>query len=102
MPAPLGARAAQGARTRSRHGASDDDPSGIAAYAQAGAQFGFGLTWVLLLTYQLMCAVQGISARIGVMGRYRISTRLAVGGWAATVVMGAASVGLLLSTAGVL
>ncbi len=31
------------------------------------------------------------------MGRYRISTRLALGGWAATVVMGAASIGLLLS-----
>jgi Mn2+/Fe2+ NRAMP family transporter len=46
-------------------GASDDDPSGIATYAQAGAQFGFGLTWTMLLTYPLMCAVQGISARIG-------------------------------------
>jgi NRAMP (natural resistance-associated macrophage protein)-like metal ion transporter len=46
-------------------GASDDDPSGIATYAQAGAQFGFGLTWALLLTYPLMCAVQSISARIG-------------------------------------
>src|SRR5215471_2462851 len=46
-------------------GASDDDPSGIATYAQAGALFGFGLTWTLLLTYPLMSAVQGISARIG-------------------------------------
>jgi NRAMP (natural resistance-associated macrophage protein)-like metal ion transporter len=46
-------------------GASDDDPSGIAAYAQAGAQFGFGLTWMLLLTYPLICAVQAISAQIG-------------------------------------
>jgi Mn2+/Fe2+ NRAMP family transporter len=46
-------------------GASDDDPSGIATYAQGGAQFGFGLTWALLLTYPLMCAVQSISARIG-------------------------------------
>ena len=46
-------------------GASDDDPSGIATYAQAGAQLGFGLTWALLLTYPLMCAVQSISARIG-------------------------------------
>ena len=46
-------------------GASDDDPSGIATYAQAGAQFGFGLTWTLLLTYPLMSAVQAISARIG-------------------------------------
>jgi NRAMP (natural resistance-associated macrophage protein)-like metal ion transporter len=46
-------------------GAADDDPSGIATYAQAGTQFGFGLTWALLLTYPLMCSVQAISARIG-------------------------------------
>src|SRR3954447_25332117 len=46
-------------------GASDDDPSGIATYAQAGALFGLGLTWTLLFTYPLMSAVQGISARIG-------------------------------------
>ncbi len=32
-------------------GASDDDPSGIATYSQAGAQFGYGLTWSLLFTY---------------------------------------------------
>jgi NRAMP (natural resistance-associated macrophage protein)-like metal ion transporter len=46
-------------------GAADDDPSGIATYAQAGAQFGFGLGWTLLLTYPLMVAIQAISARIG-------------------------------------
>ena len=46
-------------------GASDDDPSGIATYSQAGAQFGYGLSWTLLLTYPLMCAVQIISARVG-------------------------------------
>lgn len=46
-------------------GASDDDPSGIATYSQAGAQFGYGLTWTLLLTYPLMAAVQIISARVG-------------------------------------
>src|SRR5215475_11033558 len=46
-------------------GASDDDPSGIATYAQAGARFGFELCWTLLLTYPLMVAVQAISARIG-------------------------------------
>lgn len=46
-------------------GASDDDPSGIATYSQAGAQFGYGLTWTLLLTYPLMAAVQMISARVG-------------------------------------
>src|SRR5471032_3219236 len=51
-------------------GASDDDPSGIATYSQAGAQFGYGLGWTLLLTYPLMCAIQMISAQIGrVTGR---------------------------------
>ena len=46
-------------------GASDDDPSGIATYSQAGAQFGFGIGWTMLLTYPLMAAIQEISARIG-------------------------------------
>jgi NRAMP (natural resistance-associated macrophage protein)-like metal ion transporter len=46
-------------------GASDDDPSGIATYSQAGAQFGYTTTWVMLFTWPLMCAIQEISARIG-------------------------------------
>lgn len=46
-------------------GASDDDPSGIATYSQAGAQFGFGTLWIALFSYPLMCAIQEISARIG-------------------------------------
>ncbi len=46
-------------------GASDDDPSGIATYSQAGAQFGFALSWTLLFTYPLMAAIQEISARVG-------------------------------------
>jgi Mn2+/Fe2+ NRAMP family transporter len=46
-------------------GASDDDPSGIATYSQAGAQFGFAITWTLLFTYPLMAVVQEISGRIG-------------------------------------
>src|SRR6202521_321957 len=46
-------------------GAADDDPSGIATYSQAGAQFGFQLGWTLMLTYPLMVAIQAISARIG-------------------------------------
>ena len=51
-------------------GASDDDPSGIATYSQAGAQFGFDLGWALLFSWPLMCAIQEISARIGrVTGR---------------------------------
>ena len=51
-------------------GAADDDPSGIATYSQAGAQYGFNLLWTLLLTYPLMVAIQLISAQIGrVTGR---------------------------------
>jgi NRAMP (natural resistance-associated macrophage protein)-like metal ion transporter len=51
-------------------GASDDDPSGIATYSQAGATYGFDMGWSLVLTYPLMCAIQQISAEIGrVTGR---------------------------------
>ena len=46
-------------------GASDDDPSGIATYSQAGAQFGYALCWVILFCFPLMAAIQEISARMG-------------------------------------
>ncbi|MBS0284789.1 MAG: Nramp family divalent metal transporter [Proteobacteria bacterium] len=46
-------------------GAADDDPSGIATYSQAGAQFGTGLMWTMTLAYPLMVAVQLASARVG-------------------------------------
>jgi len=46
-------------------GAADDDPSGIATYSQAGAQFGYGLLWTMLVTFPLMSAVQLVSAHIG-------------------------------------
>ncbi|HEV2594398.1 MAG TPA: divalent metal cation transporter [Sphingomicrobium sp.] len=46
-------------------GAADDDPSGIATYSQAGAQFGLNMLWPVLFTYPLMVAVQAISARVG-------------------------------------
>jgi NRAMP (natural resistance-associated macrophage protein)-like metal ion transporter len=46
-------------------GASDDDPSGIGTYSQAGAQFGFAISWTMLFTYPLMVAIQQISARVG-------------------------------------
>jgi NRAMP (natural resistance-associated macrophage protein)-like metal ion transporter len=46
-------------------GAADDDPSGIATYSQAGAQFGYALTWTMLLTLPFMAAIQIISACIG-------------------------------------
>lgn len=51
-------------------GAADDDPSGIATYSQAGAQFGFNTLWTLILTFPLMVGIQVISAKIGrVSGR---------------------------------
>lgn len=46
-------------------GAADDDPSGIATYSQAGAQFGFSLLWTVFLTLPFMAAIQIISACIG-------------------------------------
>lgn len=46
-------------------GAADDDPSGIVTYAQAGAAFGYGLGWAVVLTLPFMVAVQEISAHIG-------------------------------------
>jgi NRAMP (natural resistance-associated macrophage protein)-like metal ion transporter len=46
-------------------GAADDDPSGIATYSQAGAQFRFGLVWTLFLTTPLMISIQMLSAQIG-------------------------------------
>src|SRR5262249_60466492 len=47
-------------------GAADDDPSGIATYSQAGAQFGFSLLWTVFLTTPFMIAIQLVS---GYMGR---------------------------------
>lgn len=46
-------------------GASDDDPSGIATYSQAGAQYGFSTLWTALITFPLMAAIQEMCARIG-------------------------------------
>ena len=48
-------------------GAADDDPSGIATYSQAGAQYGFGVLWTMFFTYPLMVGIQVVSARIGVV-----------------------------------
>ena len=46
-------------------GAADDDPSGIATYAQVGAQFGPSILWTMLFVYPFMAAIQEISARLG-------------------------------------
>src|SRR5579884_1593039 len=48
-------------------GASDDDPSGIATYSQAGAQYGFGLLWLAAFTFPLMAVVQEMCARINLV-----------------------------------
>ncbi len=48
-------------------GASDDDPSGIATYSQAGAQFGLATLWTALFSFPLMAAIQGMCARIGLV-----------------------------------
>ncbi|MFL6788100.1 MAG: NRAMP family divalent metal transporter [Sphingomicrobium sp.] len=58
-------------------GASDDDPSGIATYSQAGARFGFGMCWAMIATYPLMSAVQMISGRIGRTTGHGIAGNLA-------------------------
>jgi NRAMP (natural resistance-associated macrophage protein)-like metal ion transporter len=50
-------------------GASDDDPSGIATYTQAGASMGYRLLWTSLLTFPLMSGIQEMCARIGLVTR---------------------------------
>ncbi|MEO7254118.1 MAG: divalent metal cation transporter [Casimicrobium sp.] len=57
-------------------GAADDDPSGIATYSQAGAQFGYGMLWTLLFTYPLMVGIQLISARIGRVSGHGLATNI--------------------------
>ena len=48
-------------------GASDDDPSGIATYSQAGAGYGFSTLWCALITFPLMASIQEMCARIGII-----------------------------------
>jgi NRAMP (natural resistance-associated macrophage protein)-like metal ion transporter len=48
-------------------GASDDDPSGIATYSQAGAQFGLATLWTALITFPLMASIQEMCARMGIV-----------------------------------
>lgn len=48
-------------------GTSDDDPSGIATFSQAGAQFGFGMLWMALFQYPMMTVIQEMCARIGLV-----------------------------------
>ena len=57
-------------------GAADDDPSGIATYSQAGAQFGYGLLWSLLFTWPLMVGIQLVAARIGRVSGHGLATNI--------------------------
>ena len=78
-------------------GASDDDPSGIATYAQAGAQSGFGMLWVALLTLPLMMGVQEICDRTALASgktlgeliavHYKRGWQIAIGGLIAVLVV---------------
>src|SRR5438309_7393960 len=75
-------------------GASDDDPSGIATYSQAGASFGFGFLWAALLTFPLMATVQEICDRtalatgkgLGQLATQRLQTK---GRWFVGLLIGA-------------
>ena len=57
-------------------GAADDDPSGIATYSQAGAQFGYSMLWTVVFTLPLMAAIQMVSARIGYVTRRGLAANI--------------------------
>ena len=59
-------------------GAADDDPSGIATYSQAGAQFGLAMLWSVFLTTPLMVGIQVVSARIGRVTGHGIAHNLRI------------------------
>jgi NRAMP (natural resistance-associated macrophage protein)-like metal ion transporter len=57
-------------------GAADDDPSGIATYSQAGAQFGYSMLWTMVFTLPLMVAIQIVSARIGYVTGHGLASNI--------------------------
>src|SRR5260221_9332870 len=57
-------------------GASDDDPSGIATYSQAGTQFGYQLLWLSVFTFPLMAVIQEMCARIGMVTRQGLAANI--------------------------
>ena len=71
-------------------GAADDDPSGIATYSQAGAQFGYSVLWTVVFTLPLMAAIQIVSARIGYVTRRGLTANIkaAYPGWVAFTIVG--------------
>jgi Mn2+/Fe2+ NRAMP family transporter len=82
-------------------GASDDDPSGIGTYSQAGSQFGYRLLWTSLLTFLLMAAVQEICDRTALAtgtGLGELAAKAFSRSW--RVVVGALLVALLVANRG--
>ena len=71
-------------------GAADDDPSGIATYSQAGAQFGYSMLWTVVFTLPLMVAIQLVSARIGFVTRRGLAANIkaAYPSWVVLLVVG--------------
>jgi Mn2+/Fe2+ NRAMP family transporter len=59
-------------------GAADDDPSGIATYSQAGAQFGFSMLWTVVFTLPPMVAIQLVSACIGYVTRRGLAANIKI------------------------
>src|ERR1700757_524875 len=59
-------------------GVADDDPSGIATYSQAGAQFGLNMLWTMPLAFPLMAAIQSMCARIGRVTRMGLAANIKV------------------------
>jgi NRAMP (natural resistance-associated macrophage protein)-like metal ion transporter len=57
-------------------GASDDDPSGIATYSQAGAAFGLSTLWTALVAFPLMAAIQQMCAKIGIVTSHGLTGAL--------------------------
>src|SRR5271155_640467 len=57
-------------------GAADDDPSGIATYSQAGAQFGLATLWTALITTPLMVSIQEMCGRIGLVTQHGLANVL--------------------------
>ena len=57
-------------------GASDDDPSGIATYSQAGAKFGLGMIWMVPYLYPMMIIIEEMCARIGLVTRKGLASAI--------------------------
>jgi Mn2+/Fe2+ NRAMP family transporter len=82
-------------------GAADDDPSGIATYSSVGAQYGYGMLWTMPFVYPItaapvMCFMMLMAGSRKIMGKFTLPPYLQILGWAGTLIMGFAAVGMLL------